>query len=53
MCVYMYIEHATTDSVVHDNTINNTINKHQTGDTVLMVTPMFHANSWGISFSGK
>lgn len=21
-------------------------------DTVLMVTPMFHANSWGISFSG-
>jgi hypothetical protein len=24
-----------------------------TGDTVLMVTPMFHANSWGISFSGE
>lgn len=23
------------------------------GDTVLMVTPMFHANSWGISFSGE
>lgn len=22
-------------------------------DTVLMVTPMFHANSWGVSFSGE
>lgn len=26
---------------------------HCAGDTVLMVTPMFHANSWGISFSGE